>query len=485
MFIGDLFVGYNDGKKEAAYRENFENYYFNYGRIYDKVLGKDKFLILGRKGTGKTLLAEYMKKQALLKGGWLCEICSCRNFRFQELFALKTRDVKPNEYAAIWEWLLLIKLGELVIRDVNAKYESVTAIRNFFKNYFFGTKLDMNKVIEVTKKKSISASLFGKLFGAKGESEINSKENQCNYLDYLLEFKEKIFSALSTSTARYDLILDELDDQFRNEELYKSNIISLIKTIDKLNGEFIECGLDVKFLAILRSDIFYILNDADLNKIEQDNSIKINWGSASDSNSPLVNMILVKIKQSMVAKEEEELELKEISKKLFSEKIKVKDKRYDMLSFMLSRTYLRPRDLITFLKCIIDINPQEEKFTAKNLKTAEKEYSEYLIKEIKNEMHGHIDEKIITQSIMLLRQFKRQCFSFEELKEYYLQNKKLYPDLDLEVAMKYLFEFGVVGNNWRDRGKRYFTWSYRENTAIDFNKNFNIHLGLRKALNIS
>lgn len=136
LFIGDLFVGYNDGKKEAAYRENFENYYFNYGGMYDKVLGKDKFLILGRKGTGKTLLAEYMKKQALLKGGWLCEICSCRNFRFQELFALKTRDIKPNEYSAIWEWLLLIKLGELVIRDVNAKYESVTAISNFFKNYF-------------------------------------------------------------------------------------------------------------------------------------------------------------------------------------------------------------------------------------------------------------------------------------------------------------------------------------------------------------
>lgn len=343
----------------------------------------------------------------------------------------------------------------------------------------------MNKVVEVTKKKSISANLFGKFFGAKGEAELNSKENQCNYLDYLLEFKEKIFSALSTSVARYDLILDELDDQFRNEELYKSNIISLIKTIDKLNGEFIEYGLDVKILAILRSDIFYILNDSDLNKIEQDNAIKINWGSASDLNSPIVNMILVKIKQSMIVKDGEVLELEEIRKRLFSEKIKVGDKKYDMLSFMLSRTYLRPRDLITFLRCIIDINPQEEMFTSKNLKNAEKEYSEYLIKEIKNEMHGHIDEKMITQAIMLLRQFKKQCFSFKELKEYYLQNSKLYPDLDLEVAMKCLFEFGVIGNNWKDRGKRYFTWSYRENTTIDFNKNFNIHLGLRKALNIS
>ena len=52
MKVEDLFIGYNDGKKEAQNRENFEEYYFNHDGIYEKILRSDKYLLLGRKGTG-------------------------------------------------------------------------------------------------------------------------------------------------------------------------------------------------------------------------------------------------------------------------------------------------------------------------------------------------------------------------------------------------------------------------------------------------
>ena len=67
MKVEDLFIGYNDGKKEAQNRENFEEYYFNHDGIYEKILRSDKYLLLGRKGTGKTLLGEVIKKELLYK----------------------------------------------------------------------------------------------------------------------------------------------------------------------------------------------------------------------------------------------------------------------------------------------------------------------------------------------------------------------------------------------------------------------------------
>lgn len=85
MKISKLFIGFNDGKKEATHQPNFEQYYFNYNKIYDKILQDDKFLLLGRKGTGKTILGEYINKKAQFDSNWFCKIASYKEFRFHEL----------------------------------------------------------------------------------------------------------------------------------------------------------------------------------------------------------------------------------------------------------------------------------------------------------------------------------------------------------------------------------------------------------------
>lgn len=491
MVLEDLFIGYNDGKKEAIYRENFEDYYLNYNGIYEKALANDKYLVLGKKGTGKTLLGEYIKKKAKYKSDWFCEMCSCRSFKMKELFSLKTTDIKPNEYAAIWEWLILVKISELIVKefkDVKLNSEAVNKLKQFLNSCFLGVKLDMNKIVEVTKGSKISGSgsILGGIFKVSGEysrNEISSRN--CTYLDYLDDLKNTVFQALQDSSSKYTLIIDELDDQFVCDELYKSNIISLIKSVDKLNIDFLVSGIDLKVIIMLRSDIFYVLNDADLNKIEEDNSIRINWGNKHDVKSPLVEMILLKIKQSSERFKKLVSDNEAVLNKFFPESVVCGRKEFNVLEYMLGRTYLRPRDLITFLNEVIKNNPRDEYFSAQAVKNAEKNYSEYLVKEIKNEMHGHISEKEIEEALMLLRQYKRKSFFFKDIQDYYNKNRNVYTNIELEKTLKCLFDFGVIGNTWTDKSRTYFTWAYRENSTIDYNKRFTIHLGLRKAFNIS
>lgn len=485
MQLSDLFIGYSDGKNEAINRINFDESFFNYNNIYNKVLQNDKFLVLGRKGTGKTILGEYIKKRAKPEGDWFCEKVSYKRFKFQELFTLKTKEIKPNEYSAIWEWLLLLQLASMCVNDETAEFKSKRIIEKFLKSNYFGFRLDMNKVVEETRKNSINAKVLFEIFSISGSQENTEKFQNGTYLDYLPQLKNVLTEALSESQARYTIILDELDDQFRNEVIYKSNIISLIKVIDKLNYEFLDMGINVKFIALLRSDIFYVLNDSDLNKIEQDNAVKINWGTSSSKDAPLMKMMLMKMRPSVESLTGKKYTNDELYNFLFPEKVKVGNQKYEAAEFLLGRTYFRPRDLISFLNCVVESFSEEHNFSARSLKGASKNYSEYLLKEIKNELFGHYPENVIEESLLLLRQFKKKSFSFDEIYSYFNENKSDYANIDLKESLKFLFDFGVIGNTWRDNYGTYHSWAHRENTTIDYNKKFCIHMGLRKVLNIS
>lgn len=61
--LKNIYFGRADGSQEAE-DENFENLFYKGNKKYD-LLNKniDKFIISGRKGTGKTILAKYFEKE--------------------------------------------------------------------------------------------------------------------------------------------------------------------------------------------------------------------------------------------------------------------------------------------------------------------------------------------------------------------------------------------------------------------------------------
>lgn len=54
--LSKIFIGEIDGESEVIKRSDFENLFFNQNNNYEKLISGDKFLIKGRKGTGKTYL---------------------------------------------------------------------------------------------------------------------------------------------------------------------------------------------------------------------------------------------------------------------------------------------------------------------------------------------------------------------------------------------------------------------------------------------
>ena len=476
--LGEMFIGYNDGKKEATYRNDFELYYYDYNRSYEKILHDDKYLLLGKKGTGKSLLAEYINKLSQKQPNWFCKIASYKQFNFHELTHLQSGDVKPNEYIAIWEWIILIELAQLCINDEGIDHEFKDNLKKFITGNFFGIKLDNNKIVEITKTGKINGTFLCKLVGMSGGFSKSLKCEQGTYLDYLEDLRNVVIYALKVSKSEYTILFDELDDKFRNEEIYKSCIISLIKIVDRINCVFYGERIKAKIILLLRSDIFYVLNDPDLNKVEQDNSVRLDWGNTVSSDSPLFKMIFTKIRQSVPT-----IKGKSDSN-LFRELFPQNIYSYPPNQFILGRTYFRPRDLVTYLNLIIEKYPQTRYFGSNGFLELEKEYSKYLLKEVKNELFGHMSEDEISESILLIKQLKKREFDYKEILDFYNSRKRQYKNLDLERNLRFLFDFSIIGNKWYKEGqnKFFYSWAYRENAYIDYDKRFVVHLGLKKAL---
>lgn len=476
--LRDVFLGINDGKKEALLRNDFEKYFYDHQNIIEQALSKEKFLILGKKGSGKTILAEYINKTAKTKADWFTEIRSYKECKFHELIQLKSTDVSPNEYISMWEWVFLLDLARNCLKDngINAN-ESRTKLEKFYKENYYSIEIDSKKLVEITKTNSIKGEILK-------QSAQHSKERtfvQGSYLNYLENLREVVYELLASSNSKYLIFYDELDDRFQAERNYKDCIVSLIKAADKVNTVLLERHIDAKMVILLRTDIFSILNDPDLNKIRIVSSLHIDWGNSTHNDSPLFTLMLSKIKKSIP--ELVRVQDTDLFSMFFPQDIKgIPPSRY-----LLERTFFRPRDVITYLNLIIEKYPNSQYFGWKGFIELKKKYSEYFFDEVRNELSGHISDVEIDEATLLLKQFNLFRFDYVHIKEFYEKNKKLYSSIDLDNTLKVLFKFNIIGNKWYNefRKKDYYSWAYRDNKAeIDYNKSFVVHLGLREELSL-
>ncbi|EIJ0947507.1 hypothetical protein LH710_003401 [Vibrio vulnificus] len=279
--FGDVYA-----ENEILFLKNYENYFYNIGNCIEKIQSQKKFVVVGRKGTGKTLLAhvvcERNRKQSLI-----AEVESLKDFVFHELIHFQGADISTTKYVPIFEWMIYINLAKHIVKNNSDFDEQKIAILREFLAFLGHVAGDLKpeKTIELTRKLEDKAEGKVKLFpfsvGLGSVEGTTIKEGARSYLENLENLKSFVNSMLVDQKKPSIVFYDELDDKFVDDDEYKNAIISFLGAISRVNNALIRENIQLKICAVIRRDILDLLHAPNINRILEDNSVFLEWNADS------------------------------------------------------------------------------------------------------------------------------------------------------------------------------------------------------------
>ncbi|HZG82920.1 MAG TPA: FunZ [Brevibacillus sp.] len=501
IMLKNLFLGNIDGETESS-RDDFEQLFYTSNSKYDEIMKAGKFIISGRKGTGKTILANYIQKRVSSTKGNYCKIINKDEFQLQKLVDLQYRDLKVEELSVFWKWIFLLKLGQEIISNNKLWCTNPFSSERKLKK-FLDTKYpqDIFKVRDLSKTNSLKSQVKTGISGKNGVFnpniagdieelvQQNTTYVQKEYFELLNLLEKLVFKCLNKKC--YYIIyddLDEIDSKIGDSSYLYRLLISMMETVRKLNLNFRNIKQNnSKIIILLRSDIIDAIhsNSSNSNKLISEGRVNLYWivkNYKSPVEHPIMDMLLYKIQRS--CKDYGNMDKATLYKLLFPKKIKDKD----VIDYLLNHSFGRPRDVIWYLTLITQKFPEETNFEPDHFKDCLQDYSKWFYNELENEISIHERKDVLLDGLKLINYFKKKTFSYEMIEKYYLDNIKNYPHItDLKDALKLLYKLGVIGNSWPHykKGKQeiyHFSWGYREDANSDpnFSQSFVTHYGLRK-----
>lgn len=434
-----------------------------------------RLLILGRKGTGKTALVRYFENRRT--NGSLHVSLKLRSYPWTLHAKRKISGASEIEvYVASWRYLIAVQTLSALFRSNTSLFLSPSAAvaKDFLTENYAITDVDLRKVLTPNKISIRSGSAKGSLFGLINK-EINWEKPTNDLAANLDEITDAVFSlaaslALEQKITQIFLHFDELDQGLHTLKDDKRLLLTGLILSGREIRNTAKSLFSVRPVIYLRSDIWDQLVFADKNKIAQDLSHKLSW----DSNS-LLAMINLRIS----AKTGRDISWTDISE---LNKMRGTQEKWN---YILSRTFLRPRDVIAYLNYSIgvalDRNPAADFFINDDIFKARSAYSQYLKNELDEEIlphWSHWEEAMRACSAIATMTVKKDRFEAE-----YAARRSSVNHVESAEALEILFGYSIIGYR-RGRAKGGTEWVFQyanDNAKWDaLTSSFKVHMGLKE-----
>lgn len=481
MQLKEYEFGFADATKEYSRNpEIFERAFCDPRNVVDKLTNSYHFLLIGRKGVGKSAYSSKIQSIADKSETLYAYPMNLSDFEFSTFSktGIDENVSGTQKYKTSWDFLLLWSIYKILFNKMQ-----MTEIPDINKIVYLldslGFSIDDGYKSDVTKLSKLKIGANIKVFDITFEKEFNTKPS--DYLERISLLTEKMINVLSTlylNERQITVIIDGLDDILRYKKNKIEIVASMIRSADYINDFMLKSQKQIKVVLLVREDIIGLVNDPDINKIIQDGAIFINWNNRSQDLKELVEK---RFALSVSGAPEAQY-----WDKIFPNKIKNKN----TWDYVLDYTLYKPRDVLQFLKyCQIEY-PDHEKLTLSETQNVLKVYSnKYFIEEMKNELSGLINDELIISIPSVFRRLGGRAFDIAELNRLTNQQnmKKAVSLEETKTELMYLFEAGYVGQllSGGNSGKRSVIFKYRNPTArIDYYQKFITHKGLHSGLGV-
>lgn len=258
-----------------ALDEDIARYFYYFEDVSLIETGK-KNLIIGRKGNGKTAIAEYIRNKDPSRSS--ARLLSFKNFPFNQLYDLHDdRYTAPNQYITIWEYVIYCTICNMMISDNRVDPLRRRELEGLFS---FDIENALSNSIKRISDRSFNISILGLGGGVGAAAKTASGLDFEQKNDILRRYISQFISADS-----YYVLFDSLDEDYKGilrpdrKEKYFDLLVGLIKAVQNVRRALGD-RTQVVPLVFLRDDIFDLCRDPDKNKW-LDRSLVLNWDVSS------------------------------------------------------------------------------------------------------------------------------------------------------------------------------------------------------------
>lgn len=474
--IKDIYFGTVDADNEIKENpDKFEENYYDLNDASQKLLEKDNMqFVIGRKGTGKTYLGKYMESSNPSEVRYL----SLDNFDYKAFCFLAKRGNGYEPYVEVWKYFILANILMFIKKQTgDANVETVLS-------ELYGRVRSIQQVLNKKFKRPIA--IKNSELAEQWMTDLAKEEN-------LFELKEIVQMFLITISdvvkQKHILILDGLDEKINENSHYRDIMNGLIWAVKDINDETYNNEIPVKVIAFFRKDVFELVQGANTAKISLGSTISLEWVTDADDKKkyPLYQFMNIRYKNYI-----RELGIKNESQEItdiLPQNMKISDEEVETWEWLLNLTTYKPRDVVKMLSVCREICDEgDDKIVTSILWEAQREYSKYLIKELKNELYGFVDEDLISAIFTNMRSMGKSWRDYMFVKSIVNKSaksikKQLEEDEDKRIIIK-MYEVGAFGIMLSNEHEH---WAYRKEIKIDNQIEtikFRLHAGLWKELSL-
>jgi len=472
-----------DFKYIEAERDPNLTRYFIETESFHRIFKGDKMYVIGRKGTGKSsiyaAILNMPKSQQYAVVGLTFD-------KYPWQLHNKIKDETKSQdsaHIAAWRYIILIELAKLLLdeaKDSGKKSDELKKVAKFVEDAYGTPRPSLDDLLpalvdRIRRIRKLELPSLGHTGIRGGSIEFDPKESAETSL--LSTVKAAIDTIGETilellGNRYYFVLFDKLDDGWDNSAEFKSSMVGLLRASRDLNIEAQKRKKLLRCVVFLRSDIYDSIQYNDKNKAFPDIEL-LAWNEKT-----LQSLVNKRIAKSIGLKNEAEG-----WGKIFQDE--TMRSGTSNFKYIVRRTLLRPRDLITFCQECKAAALQNKHDIIQNddVYYAEERYSERVYREFGDEMHKQCPQ--VDRLFEVLRRLRSERFTFQDFEAEYLRAQV--PDLTASEALRILFEYSIVGVIRKGGSGGGSTLEFKFThplIQLDFSREIVVHPGLKKHLKL-
>lgn len=495
------------GQVSAERDDLLSNYFYDNGVLRSIVENPSAFLVLGRKGAGKTAVFRYFAENPaeFIDGEDILVPLSFEDYNWRVHALLATPESAESlAYKQSWRFVILVE----AVKAYGKRFEEggekpPKQLREALKLLEKLFDRPVPKLTEIVGRKLLSLAKIklpkggldleqgdidaveisgGELSFDEIDSDATLKEHLSHNIDHLIDYLQ---SAVLDSDVpgRIFVCFDRIDEAWDEVSIGSSRLViaGLVSAADSLVARY---KGKVRPVVFIREDIFDELNLNDSNKLREDCGSLLYW-----TREALDKMLLVRL--NYFAKEAGVDAITELNPLFDKEEMR---QRTRPMNYVLKRSMMRPRDLICYLRRLISTmrdavnDPFDEAVTefdllpAELLYEAEPGYSDWLKQEILDEWV--VQRPSIKEVLAVIQNLGSTNLDRERFTAALSQSGVASSHAEQLEELRFLFDNSIIGfrvgasTQWRFK-------CFQPAQGFIESDEYRIHDGLVRALNLT